>query len=235
MVAGLSGFSKFKHRKGAVTNVHKFGSNPGLNNSTLETVWSAGGLYPWDEFATAQTLYVSSTVAGDNGSVEIQGLDANYNLLTETVSINGDPSQNTTTNTFIRVFRLQYTDTNAGLITARTVSHAGTVVGQIDIGKAQSLMAIYTIPAGYVGYLMNYTLGTGKNDDATLEVYFREFGKNFRIKNEGQVFQNSFIQQFPAPLEITEKGDIDMRAITTNSGGGSCFLNFDLVVYKWDR
>lgn len=232
---GISVSHDFFRRKGAVTNVHKFGSNSGLNNATFESLCSQGGLYPWSALDNPETLYVSSTVAGDNGSVEIQGLDANYNLLTETVSINGDPSQVTTTNTFRRVFRMKYSDTNTGVITARTVSHAGTVVGQIDAGKAQSLMAIYTIPAGYNGYLINYTLGTGKNDDASLEVYFRSFGGSFQIKNQGQVFQSSFTQEFPIPLELGEKSDIDMRAITTNAGGGSCFVNFDLLLYKWNR
>ena len=71
--------------------------------------------------------------------------------------------------------------------------------------------------------------------DASLEVYFRSFGSSFQIKNQGQVYQSSFTQQFPIPLEIPEKSDIDMRAITSNSGGGSCFLNFDLLLYKYTR
>lgn len=228
------GYDFFK-RKGVLENVHKFGSNSGLTSAGFETLWSAGGLYPWASLDTPQTLYVSSTIAGDNGDVIVSGLDSNWNELTETVSLAGDPSEVTTTSLFRRVFRMEYSDTNAGTITARTVSHAGTVVGQIEIEKAQSLMAIYTIPAGHQGYLLNYTLGTGKNEDATCEIYFRNIGQNFRIKNEGQVYQNSFTQQFPIPLSIGEKSDIDFRAITTNAGGGSCFVNFDLVLFKYEK
>ena len=84
----------------------------------------------------------------------IEGLDANYHEQTETVTLTGT-SAVTTTNTFIRVFRMTYEDgANVGTITARTVSASGTVVAQIDVGYAQTLMAVYTIPAGHTGYLV---------------------------------------------------------------------------------
>lgn len=219
-------------------HIHKFGSNPALGGSS-ETIWSAGGLYPWSAFNTAQTLYVASDDAGDTGTVTIQGLDDNWTLITETVSLAGSPPQATTSNTFKRVFRMQYTDgayaQNAGDITARTVSYAGTVVAQIDADKAQTLMAIYTIPDNYVGYLINYTVGVGKNDDAFLSLYTKHNGsESFSIKSELNVYQNTITQSFAVPLRMRARTDIDFRATgaTTHS---SCTVNFDVVLRKIER
>ena len=233
---GIHGLSDIKKRTDGRywSHIHKFGSNGALSGSD-ESIWSAGGLYPWSALDNPQTLYVSSTVGGDDGSVEIQGLDSNWNSLTETVSLAGSPSEITTTNTFRRVFRMVYSDTNAGVITARTVSHAGTIVAQIDVGKAQTLMAVYTVPAGRVGYLLNYTAGVGKLDYANLSLYIRDGGTGaFRIKSEMSIYESIQRQEFSVPLTLGEKSDIDFRALGA-TGNSLCTLNFDLVLHQWDR
>lgn len=209
--------------------VHKFGS---CSLASAGSVWSAGGYYPWSALNVPQILFVSSTVNGDDGSVEIQGLDTNWQLLTETVSLAGSPSQITTTNTFRRVFRMIYSETNTGVITARTVSHAGTIVAQIDATKAQTLMAVYTIPSNKTGYLLKYTAGVAKGDDTHLQLFMRENQNNdFRIKSEIDLYQNNFIQDFSVPIKILPKTDIDFR-VTQSAGGGNsrCTVNFDLVM-----
>jgi hypothetical protein len=40
------------------------------------------------------------------------------------------------------------------IITARVGSSSGVVVAQIEVGFSQTLMCIYTVPAGYTAYLM---------------------------------------------------------------------------------
>jgi hypothetical protein len=75
--------------------VHKFGANFDIDNgSEPETVWTGGGLYPWSSLATAQTLYVLSESSEDTGTLEIQGLDENYNLQTEDCYSYRDHSSN---------------------------------------------------------------------------------------------------------------------------------------------
>jgi hypothetical protein len=116
--------------------VHKFGANFDIdNNSEPETVWTGGGLYPWSSLATAQTLYVLSESSEDTGTLEIQGLDENYNLQTEELTLTGTTAV-TTVNTFLRVYRMIYTDGgagNAGIITTRVGSSSGVVVAQIEL------------------------------------------------------------------------------------------------------
>lgn len=208
--------------------IHKFGSNLALAG-TSESIWSAGGLYPWSSLTSAQTLYVLSTDGGDTGTLEIQGLDSNYTPLTETVTLTGVTTV-TTTNQFLRIFRMEYSDENAGTITARVTSGSGTIVAQVDIGTAQTLMAVYTIPRQKTGYLMNYTASTGKGDDASVDLYIRDPAINgFRLKSQTKIYQSSFRQEFTIPLVLREKSDIDFRA-TTTSANSDCIINFDIVL-----
>jgi len=234
---GIHGLSDIKKRTDGRywSHIHKFGSTSAGGTGSI---WSYGGLYPWSALDNPQTLYVSSTVGdGDDGSVELQGLDENWNLLTETVSLSGSPSETTTTNTFRRIFRMRYSATNVGSITARTVSHAGTVVAEIEPTKSQTLMAVYTVPAGRSGYLLNYTAGVGKGDDTNIELFIREKQTEaFRIKSEATLFQNYHRQEFSIPLELPPKSDIDFRSTASGGAGNSiCTLNFDLVLHQWDR
>ena len=129
---------------------------------------------------------------------------------------------------------MTYSDTNVGTINAKTGSHAGTIVGQIPVGISQSLMALYTVPANCTAYLLGYTTGVGKLDDATVSLFARSFGENFRIQNQMEVYQSTQAQTFFAPLEFSEKTDLDFRA-TGTSGNSSCIVNFDVVLHNWGR
>ena len=212
------------------SHVHKFGSNLALD-STEASIWSAGGLYPWASLATAQTIYVISTDGGDTGTLEIEGLDENYVLQTATVTLTGLTAVDTGATTFLRIFRMRYSGMNAGTITARVTSGTGTVVAQIDADVAQTLMAIYTVPAQTTAFMLNYTVGTGKGDDAHLKLYAREAGSGFQIKNEMKSYQSTQTHAFPIPCRFEEKTDIDFRA-TTSSANSDCIVNFDLILVK---
>ena len=212
------------------SHIHKFGSNLALAG-TSESIWSAGGLYPWASLATAQTIYAISTEAADTGTLEIQGLDENYALQTTTVTLTGLTAVDTGATTFLRIFRMQYTGSNAGTITARVTSGTGTVVAQIDPEVAQTLMAVYTVPAQTTAFMLAYTVGTGKGDDAHLKMFARELGEAFQIKNEMKSYQSTITREFPIPLRFEEKTDIDFRATTSNANS-DCIVNFDLVLVK---
>jgi hypothetical protein len=226
-ILGISGISSYKGRLDSWQHVHKFGSNPSIATAE-ESIWSGGGLYPWPTGAV--TLIIQSDDTGDAGTVEIQGLDGNYNELTETVTLpGGSPNTVTTANTFLRVYRMRFTGAadNAGTIIA---NHTATNIAQIDPGRNQTLMAVYTVPAGSYAWLLNYTVSVGKNDDALVELYTRKQGELFRIQSEVGVYQSSFTKKFPVPLKLAPKTDIDFRAITTNSGSGhKVIATFDII------
>ena len=221
--------------RGSISNskiVHKFGANFDIDQATdPESVWTAGGLYPWASLATAQTIYCISTSASDTAVLTVEGLDANYNEQTESVTLTGTTAV-ATTNTFIRVFRMTYEDgANVGTITARTVSASGTVVAQIDVGYAQTLMAVYTVPAGHTGYLVALDTTIDSNKNAQLLMYHRLFGKPFRIAHVAET-SGHYRYDFHAPLRVPEKTDIDIRIDNVSGNDSRVTANFDIVLIK---
>ena len=221
--------------RNAISNskiVHKFGANFDIDQiTTPETVWTAGGLYPWSSLATAQTIYCISTSASDTAVLTVEGLDANYNEQTESVTLTGTTAV-TTSNTFIRVFRMTYEDgANVGTITARVTSGTGTVVAQIDIGYAQTLMSIYTVPAGHTAYMVTTDCTIDSRKDCQILMYHRLFGKPFRIAHVAEA-TGHYRYDFYAPLRVPEKTDIDIRIDNVSGNDSRVTANFDLVLIK---
>jgi hypothetical protein len=220
--------------RGSISNskiVHKFGANFDIDQGTdPESVWSGGGVYPWASLSSAQTIYCLSTDAGDTTTLTIQGLDANYDEISETVTLTGT-SAVTTSNTFLRVFRMTYDATNVGTITARTVSASGTVVAQIDAGYAQTLMAVYTVPAGFTAYLVALDATIDGTKTCQMLMYHRLFGKPFRIAHIAES-DGHYRYDFTAPITVPEKTDIDIRINEVSGNDARVTANFDLVLIK---
>jgi len=221
--------------RGAISNsqiVHKFGANFDIDQATdPESVWTGGGLYPWASLSSAQTIYCISTSGSDTAVLSIEGLDANYNELSESVTLSGT-SAVTTTNAFLRVFRMTYEDgANAGDITARTVSASGAIVAQINTGYAQTLMAVYTIPAGFTGYLVALDATIDGTKTCQVLMYHRLFGKPFRIAHIAES-DGHYRYEFVAPLTVPEKTDIDIRVAEVSGNDARVTANFDLVLIR---
>lgn len=220
--------------RGSISNskiVHKFGANFDIDQGTdPESVWSGGGVYPWASLSSAETIYCLSTDAGDTTTLTIEGLDANYDEISETVTLTGT-SAVTTINTFLRVFRMTYDARNVGTITARTVSASGTVVAQIDAGYAQTLMAVYTVPAGFTAYLVALDATIDGTKTCQMLMYHRLFGKPFRIAHVAES-DGHYRYDFTAPLTVPEKTDIDIRINEVSGNDARVTANFDLVLIK---
>ena len=220
--------------RGSISNskiVHKFGANFDIDQATdPESVWTGGGLYPWASLSSAQTIHCLSTSASDTTTLTLEGLDANYDEISETVTLTGT-SAVTTSNTFLRVFRMTYDATNAGTITARTVSASGTVVAQIDAGYAQTLMAVYTVPAGFTAYLVALDATIDGTKTCQMLMYHRLFGKPFRIAHVAES-DGHYRYDFTAPLTVPEKTDIDIRINEVSGNDARVTANFDLVLIR---
>lgn len=213
---------------------HKFGVNPDIDAGTgPETIWSAGGLYPWSALDTPQVVYVVTTNAADIGVVTVEGLDADWNVVSEDVSVNGIGSVVTTT-VFKRVFRLLFTNTasnNVGVITARTVSSSGTIVAQIDAGVSQSLMAVYSVPSDHTAYLRALEVTVDSNKAARFRVLSSENGGAWRVKHTAEM-EGIYIRSLEALLKFEEKTDIDFVVLGATANNTSVSANFDIVLIK---
>lgn len=216
------------------SHIHKFGRVSALSINTTGTIWDVNDtLYPWSAFATPGVLTIPAVNAGDNGDrVVVFGLDGNYELVEEEFTLSSSGTV-TGTKTFSRVYRAYYYDstTNAGNI---TIQRGGTTVAVISAGKAQTLMSVYTVPAGYTGYLTQGTASIQYGGDATIEMFVRYFGQqSFRIGHTGEVAGTGmpYNYTFSVPIAIPEKSDIDVRA-RVRSNNSRVTAAFDLILIQ---
>jgi hypothetical protein len=217
------------------SSIHKFGATPSQSTNTTATVWDKGDtLYPWSAFDTPGVLVAAQVGADDNGKVvTIQGLDSNWDFIEEdfTLSSTGTVTGN---KIFKRVYRgfVKSGATNVGQL---NFSRDGVQVLRITAGFGQTLMAIYTIPNGYTGYLYQGTATAQAGADATGFMYVRynTVGQSFRV---GHTFEvdgagGQYFYKFAFPQELPQHSDIDVR-LTTRSNNGRYTAAFDLLLIK---
>jgi len=211
---------------GSVTghsHINKFGYSNDIAN--LSTIWDGSNIYTYSTSAGAVTVSSSST--DDTGAViEVQGLDGDYNLVVQDITIDGTGATN-----LIRVFRARVKTPasgetgNVGII---SVNIGGQLRAKILAGKGQTLMAVYTIPAGKTGYLLNLTMSVDKNVDVIYKLMAREQGGGFNIKGQFGTFGTPIDHNYPIPLVFPEKTDIEIQADAGSACGGGA--TFDLIL-----
>jgi hypothetical protein len=216
--------------------IHKFGAVPTMSINTTGTVWDKNNtIYPWSAWSTASVIRIDRVSASDaNKRVTVFGLDANYNQINETITLT-NATGNLSVNQFIRVFRAFCGDgeTNVGDILIKVNT---TDVAIITASKAQTLMAVFTIPAGYTGYLTKGACSAQAGSDATGDMFIRYFGQeSFRVGHSFEVSGagGQYIYDFSVPIPIPEKSDIDVR-ITTRSNNGRFTAAFDMILIEND-
>lgn len=147
----------------APANIFAYGTTPATANA-FRTVWENMATTDYVFPASASTMTLVSTVVTDTATITITGLDASYNLLTETLALNGTTGV-TTVNSYFRINNIAVSVGSAtnpsGVI---TLAVGGTVYAQINtttvggvttsIGTSQ--MGVYTVPNGYTFYGWRY-------------------------------------------------------------------------------
>jgi len=212
-------------------SVNKFGYNSAVPTNAFETIWDGSNLYTY--ISTAGTATVTSSSTDDNGgTVKVQGLDANYNLVEETLTVGGGAG----TVEFYRVFR-------ASLETATTGnSNVGTVTVTVDsvsaaiisVGKGQTLMALYTVPAGKKGYIIQLDCGSQKDAEHEVELVVKNGTGNVWQTKEFISIRGGFNEKsFQLPLEVNEKFDIEIRAKSSSLSAVSA--GFEMIVLDVPR
>lgn len=226
----------------------KFGYN-GTVGTTDETIWSlASTAYPY--LSAAQVITVSSSSASDTAAgtgaqtVFISGLDASYEPISETVTLNGLTAVNTV-NQYLRVNRTWVltagaTGANVGAVYIGygtvTAGVPANTLAQIAIGSNQAAFSVYSVPAGYTAYLVNIEFGAGSAGGMGAPAYFelstwvRNFGGVFR--NRGRIpIVGSGEFNYSVALTVTEKSDFDLRA-RSNTGTGAIGVSYDMILVQ---
>jgi len=202
--------------------VYIFGFSTTVGSTALGPVWEgltlSGGLYAYPSSAAPLVLVSSSASDTTALSVQINGLDANYAPISETIALNGTTNV-TTTKSFLRINAMNCTNgLNVGTITAKISS---TTYAQINAGIGSTQMSIYTVPAGYTFYLEYIQADASIGFTSSNYMLFAEYNKDNVTGEIGLNGQSTFVQTFNQPFNIpvahTEKTDIQF-VIKSNTG-----------------
>lgn len=213
--------------------LHKFGFNSLVQN-VEETIWDVGGIYAYPSSAAKMTATSTDGANDEDLQVTIQGLDADYNELSETVILNGSGTAETNS-FFLRVNRafIAGSQEPSGTI---NITNSSITYARIMLGENQSLMAIWTVPAGYTAYMLqnNTTCYTEQNNKFGItRLVTRELGGVFRTQDKHTVVLSQNVVDYPIPKSIPEKTDIEMRAIASSSNANlQVSASFDIVYIK---
>ena len=228
------------------SRINKYGINPVIDAATApEDVWYQGGI--WTAPLTAKKHNIASSDVNDTSAgtgartVFMRGLDANYDVISETVTLNGT-SNVATANEYIMIDYMYVatagsSGTAAGTITA-TAQTYGTITHTIPLGYNQGQFAIYQIPAGHKGYVTKITASMYQktaNNGAVMHLMTKTFGGVWLIRREIHLLNignNLFSSELIPPLQLPEKTIIKLNCFSVDANSTSVAGGFDIVLVQ---
>lgn len=225
----------------------KFGVNPIVTvSSDPEDIWEGGGEYPFS--TSADIISISSSNAGDTQDISIQGLGADGREVIQNVTLQGQTVVPLTT-PLLRVYRME-NESNVNLLgTVYCYSGTEATLGVpsggsvkkaiINNGNNQTLMAIYTIPLGKVGFLYRGEIGIIFTGAVGTGVNFlrgtyksRRYGGVFKVKKELSCINqgsSNYVDKRTFPDIIPALTDIKLVAEEVSADMG-CWGTFDIML-----
>jgi hypothetical protein len=224
-----------------------FGYNSDVDTS-VETVWPHGGLLGFP--ATALQLSVSSSNAADTAAgtgartVYLEGLDANHNTITETVTLNGQTAV-TTTRSYLHINNCYVLTAGSGNSAAGTIYFGtgtvtagvpATVYDVIQFDYNSRITGSYTVPAGYTAYVSQGLFSTGQvsgSNSVTGRLMTRGTN-NIRMTAAVTTANNNAADYtFEYPIVVPEKTTIEAQAVG-DAANNACSSMFILLLIKND-
>lgn len=221
-----------------------FGYNPDIDTSE-ESIWPNGGTVPHP--TVASVLKISSSSANDASAgtgartVYIAGVDANFNEVGESVTLNGTTAVNTT-NSYLYVNQFYVVTVGSGGVNAGDINAGtGTVTAgvpavlydMIATGFNQRTTAHYCVPAGYTGYLTKGVITVGQATGSTaVTAYLKQHGPDniLRVGAVSALNNGSVAYDFEYPYVIPEKNCVGASAIgVAANNSASAFFNIVLI------
>jgi hypothetical protein len=197
--------------------VNIFGTATAIGTA-YRTPWELANTNALPLISTASQLDVASSNAADTSQVvQLQGLDADYNQITENISLNGTSTITTAQsfkaiNTFVTI-----SGNCAGDVTAKISS---VVYAQITAGTGRNQAAIYTVPAGFSFYLARIDAFSATATGASKFVTFN----NKNTFSDGRVFNvatTTFAQRMDImrilPFKVPAKTTLEFQAKLNSS------------------
>lgn len=233
-----------------VTYVHKFGSAPDFDFADgAITVWDGaddGASWEnmvYDYSTTADIQYLTSSDNADVQTIQIQGLDSDYNLVTQTKTLTGQTSVAIDT-PLIRVFRMKNSnsvDLAGHVFLSTTTAIASGVPLAIDIRciiqpeNNQTEMAIYTVPAGKTAYVRSWyssSAGAKRATNIIIRLRARALDGVWQLKHKmawsGDI---PYQHKYDEPQAFGEKTDIEITAeLAASTTDAAVSAGFDIVL-----
>lgn len=254
---------KLQVAKGQVegaTPIFVWAVNPQIRGDIEETIMWTDGLrvvqpYP----SSAQTMYLSSASGNDDGdsgvqtgirTMRITGLDGDYNLVSEDITMQGR-TQAATANTYLRVFKMealtvgsnghQFGDIYLADSGATSGVPTGTYYLRIDNSLQapdnQSAAAIYTVPAGHTLYIDLIQFKTAIRANVTtrglVNFVTRAYNSDAWVSLYKHALRSTLLDApFSRPLAIPEKTDIECRGTIDGTGSNDISASFTGLLVK---
>jgi hypothetical protein len=221
-----------------------FGYNPDIDQ-TEESVWPDGGTVPHPSAESVLKISSSSTdddAAGTGArTVFIEGIDGNYNVVSETVELDGQTAVDTT-NSYLYVNKFYVVTAGSGAANAGIV-YAGTgsvtlgvpavIYDLINTGFNNRTTSHYCVPAGYTGYMTKGIVTAGQATGSTgVTAYLKQHGPDglLRVGAVATMNNGSVEYDFDPPYVIPEKNCVGATAIgAANNNAVSTFFNIILI------
>lgn len=224
-----------------------FGYNSDVDTS-VETVWPYGGLLSFP--AAALQLSVSSDNAADTSAgtgartVYLEGLDANHNVISEVVTLNGQTAV-TTTRSYLHINNCYVLTAGSGNSAAGTIYFGtgvvtagvpATVYDVIQFDYNARVTGSYTIPAGYTAYVSQGLFSSGQvsGSNAVTGRLMTRGTNNIRLTAAVVTVNNGAADYaFEYPLRVPEKTTIEAQAVGA-AANNACSSMFILLLVKND-
>ena len=160
---------------------------------------------------TGLTMTVTSNVADNSVVIRIIGLDVNYNIIAENITLNSAVPPTTT----LQFFRINDVVTIGGnALNNIVVSSGGVTYAKVRGGDGKNQASIFTVPAGYTFYLMRIDAFCATAAQNNRQIFFRNFvclptGVKLRVA-ETSFLETMHINR-QIPFKYTEKSDIEFQ------------------------
>lgn len=182
---------------------------------TFIPIWENATAYVYPSNGT-MTLW-SSSAADTNVLIRINGLDANYEMITEDLLLTNGTTGVSTVKAYKRINGINVIDgvNPVGAISlgnnAKTQTYA-----KIAVGAGTSAMTIYTVPAGYTFYLAKVNAYTDQGNNQITN--YRSYTINAQgiIRAVLQVpFTGEYISEKTVPRPYLEKTDCQWQCMSS--------------------
>lgn len=198
---------------GGHTSLNIAGYQPAVG-TTFMPIWENATAYTFPA-AAGQMLLWSSSASDTAVLIRINGLDANYAMISEDLLLTNGTTGVTTVKSYLRITNITVID-GVNPVGVISLGNAGKTAeyAKININAGTSSMTVYTVPAGYTFYLAKANVFTLLKNNQ--EAFYR----SYTINSSGIVravlqtpFDREYVSEKTVPRPYLEKTDCQWQCM----------------------